>query len=256
MTRFQVRKKLRKAGAKAKAKCVAFGIQPTLKAVAVLGFGVTGAVLMISGGTAQAAIVNYPGGGFSIPDGNATGAFSDITVTDNFQISDVTVSLNNLQHTWIGDLIATITNVNTNTTVSLFNRVGPTPFNGLGDSSNLAGNYSFNDANTGNLLNTAVSLGDNQIIPSGNYFPTGFNNTTSFLSAFNGQSSLGTWRLRISDNAGVDTGSLGSWNLSLTPQASQPVPEPFTILGSLTAGGIGVALRRKRQQQEKETAKV
>lgn len=37
---------------------------------------------------------------------------------------------------------------------------------------------------------------------------------------------------------------------------SNAVPEPFTILGSLTAGGIGVALRRKRQQQEKETAKV
>jgi hypothetical protein len=37
---------------------------------------------------------------------------------------------------------------------------------------------------------------------------------------------------------------------------SEPVPEPFTILGSLTAGGIGVALRRKRQQQEKEAAKV
>ncbi|MGI2901986.1 PEP-CTERM sorting domain-containing protein [Tolypothrix sp. VBCCA 56010] len=37
---------------------------------------------------------------------------------------------------------------------------------------------------------------------------------------------------------------------------SEPVPEPFTILGSLTAGGIGVALRRKRQQQQKEAAKV
>jgi len=34
------------------------------------------------------------------------------------------------------------------------------------------------------------------------------------------------------------------------------VPEPFTILGSLTAGAIGVALRRKRHQQQKETAKV
>ncbi|MBW4475752.1 MAG: PEP-CTERM sorting domain-containing protein [Tolypothrix brevis GSE-NOS-MK-07-07A] len=36
----------------------------------------------------------------------------------------------------------------------------------------------------------------------------------------------------------------------------ETVPEPFTILGSLTAGGIGLALRRKRQQQEKEAAKV
>jgi len=256
MTRFQVRNKLRKAGAKVKAKCVAFSIQPTLKTVAVLAFGVTGAVLMISSGTAQAAIVNYAGSGFSIPENNANGAFSDITVTDNFQISDVTVSLNNLRHTWIGDLIADITNVNTGTTVSLFNRVGASVFNSVGSNSNLRGNYSFNDANTGNLRNTALQLNTDQTIPSGNYFPTGVNNTTSSLSAFNGQSSLGTWRLRISDNASDDIGSLRGWNLSLTPQASQPVPEPFTILGSLTAGGIGVALRRKRQQQEKEAAKV
>ncbi len=34
----------------------------------------------------------------------------------------------------------------------------------------------------------------------------------------------------------------------------QPVPEPFTIIGSLAAGGIGVALRRKQKQQEKKTA--
>jgi Protein of unknown function (DUF1194) len=35
-----------------------------------------------------------------------------------------------------------------------------------------------------------------------------------------------------------------------------PVPEPFTILGSLAAGGIGVALRRKQKQQEKEGTKA
>lgn len=51
---------------------------------------------------------------------------------------------------------------------------------------------------------------------------------------------------------GFDNITIGS----AKPGGSEPVPEPFTILGSLTAGGIGVALRRKRQQQEKETAKV
>jgi hypothetical protein len=48
----------------------------------------------------------------------------------------------------------------------------------------------------------------------------------------------------------------GARNGNVVTPPSEPVPEPFTILGSLTAGGIGVALRRKRQQQEKETAKV
>jgi hypothetical protein len=34
------------------------------------------------------------------------------------------------------------------------------------------------------------------------------------------------------------------------------VPEPLTILGSLTAGTFGVALRRKQKQQQKATAKA
>ncbi|BAZ18082.1 hypothetical protein NIES4071_99640 [Calothrix sp. NIES-4071] len=51
---------------------------------------------------------------------------------------------------------------------------------------------------------------------------------------------------------GFDNITIGS----AIPGNSEPVPEPFTILGSLAAGGIGVALRRKRQQQEKEAAKV
>jgi Protein of unknown function (DUF1194) len=35
-----------------------------------------------------------------------------------------------------------------------------------------------------------------------------------------------------------------------------PVPEPLTILGSLAAGGVGAALRRKYKQQQKGTAEV
>lgn len=50
----------------------------------------------------------------------------------------------------------------------------------------------------------------------------------------------------------------GSGNITLgsRPPASQPVPEPLTILGSLAAGGVGAALRRKYKQQQKDTAKV
>jgi hypothetical protein len=34
---------------------------------------------------------------------------------------------------------------------------------------------------------------------------------------------------------------------------NQPVPEPFTILGTIAAGGIGIVLRRKQKQQQAET---
>ncbi|BAZ27071.1 hypothetical protein NIES4073_79870 [Kalymmatonema gypsitolerans NIES-4073] len=42
----------------------------------------------------------------------------------------------------------------------------------------------------------------------------------------------------------------------VSANGSEPVPEPLTILGSLAAGGIGAALRRKYKQQQKDTAKV
>ncbi|MBW4615973.1 MAG: PEP-CTERM sorting domain-containing protein [Desmonostoc vinosum HA7617-LM4] len=42
----------------------------------------------------------------------------------------------------------------------------------------------------------------------------------------------------------------------LTPLSdSEPVPEPLTIMGSLTAAGIGIALRYKQKQQQKDAIK-
>ncbi len=43
---------------------------------------------------------------------------------------------------------------------------------------------------------------------------------------------------------------------SATPGNPDDVPEPLTIIGSLTAAGFGVTLRRKQKQQQKATAKV
>ena len=102
---------------------------------------------------AQAIIATFAGSGpgFSIRDNNPTGACSDIVVPDNLLISDITVSLNSLTHTWIGDVAATLTHIDTNTTVDLFNRVGKSSPGGGGFPSNLNGIYIFNDAFTGDL---------------------------------------------------------------------------------------------------------
>ncbi|WP_155120131.1 proprotein convertase P-domain-containing protein, partial [Microcystis aeruginosa] len=53
----------------------------------------------------------------------------------------------------------------------------------------------------------------------------------------------GDWRLKISDNAGDDTGRLGSWTLNLQ---GTPIPEPSSGLGLLALGllGAGAALKR------------
>ncbi|TRU69340.1 MAG: PEP-CTERM sorting domain-containing protein [Microcystis viridis Mv_BB_P_19951000_S69] len=194
---------------------------------------------------ASAVTFTGTGTGFNIPDGNATGASSTITVptSSNFLITDITVTLNNLTHTWIGDLIATLTYVPTNTTVSLFNRIGRLS-SGDGDSSNFGGDYSFNDAFTGNIWAVAASGDGSFVIPSGNYFPTGANSGTlvPILTSLGGSQTAGDWRLTISDNAGEDTGSLGSWTLNLQ---GTPIPEPSSGLGLLALGllGAGAALK-------------
>ncbi len=193
---------------------------------------------------AQALTMSYSGSGFSIPDNNPTGISSDIVISDNLTISDITVTLNNLSHTWVGDLIATLTNVDTNTSVSLFNRVGRVG-SGVGSSNDFGGNYGFNDAFTGDLWIAASS----NPVPSGGYFPTGADSAalaSPSLSAFDGQLSAGTWRLTLSDNAGLDVGSLESWELTVEG-AAESVPEPASVLGLLAVGAMGTtsALKRK-----------
>jgi subtilisin-like proprotein convertase family protein len=52
----------------------------------------------------------------------------------------------------------------------------------------------------------------------------------SFLTAFGGQNVAGIWTLFVSDNAGGDTGSLGSWKLNIITQDVATTPEPSSLL--------------------------
>lgn len=204
----------------------------------------TSAIVSLTPKPAQAiATFTGNGPGFSIPDNNTAGAFSDIVVADNFLISDITVTLNTLTHTFIRDLIATLTHLDTNTTVNLFRRVG----NASGGDSNLNGTYSFNDAFTGDLWAVALSGNDSFDIPGGNYFPTGASSGTKvpMLTTISGLPSSGTWRLRISDNEEEDTGALGSWTLNLQGPTPAAVPGPLPLLGAGAAFGWSRRLRKR-----------
>ncbi|MFM6631584.1 MAG: proprotein convertase P-domain-containing protein, partial [Microcystis panniformis] len=211
----------------------------TLKSLSGVVFaGTVSAIAVLAALPASAVSFTGTGTGFNIPDFNLTGASSTITVPtgSNFLITDITVTLNSLTHTWVGDLIANLTYVPTNTTVTLFNRIGLVS-SGLGDSSNFNGTYSFNDAFAGNIWSIAAGLPNTGDIPSGNYFPTGANSGTlvPILTSLSGSQTAGDWRLTISDNASGDTGSLGSWTLNLegTPLAPVSVPESSSGLGLL-----------------------
>ena len=201
----------------------------------------------------------------NITDNNATGISQDLTISDTSTINDLTVTINGLTHTYVGDLIATFTKVGSGTTVDLFNRVRKfSQDNGYGDSSNLDGNYSFNISGS-DLWAAAYSVDDSTNIAAGTYFPStskswGENTvaraSSPTLSNFSNQSLSGTWRLTISDNGAGDTGSFQSFTVSGDATTSA-VPEPLTILGAMTAAGFGVAFKRKlaksqKQQDEKD----
>ena len=128
---------------------------------------------------------------------------STINVTDDVRISDLNARVT-LTHTYDSDLRITLTSP-TGTTVTLFNRRG-----GSGD--NLT-NTRFDDE-----AGTAIANG---VAPfNGTYRPDGL------LSAFDGQSTKGTWTLRVTDNATFDVGRLTGWSL--------------TASGTLGAGGLSV----------------
>lgn len=240
-----------KSNFKSGGKPVIMSISTLVKKVSMAATGAVVVTLGTISVASNASAITFTGSGGSIPDSNGStpGVFSsNINVSNNFTVGDVTVTLNNLTHTWVGDLIATLTNLNTGTSVTLFNRVGSTTPSGVGDSSNLGGTYSFNNSFTGNLWTTAAALNSTQVIPSGNYFSTTVGGAVSPLSAFAGGSSSGTWRLRITDNSSLDTGSLGSWSLNLAQ--AQSVPEPASVLGLLAVGALGATSRLKRKQQQ------
>lgn len=127
-----------------------------------------------------------------IPDNDATGITSVITVADTVTVFDSN-TLVDITHTFIGDLIVTLTSP-AGTVATLHNRQG-------GSTDNI--NQTFNSA------------------------------------AFNGEVATGDWILSVSDNAGIDTGSLNSWTLNLTG-LGEVAPQPPVAGFSYSASGLAV----------------
>jgi subtilisin-like proprotein convertase family protein len=118
---------------------------------------------------------------------------STLSIPDDVSITDVNVILN-ISHTWVNDLVITLISP-TGTQVQLVNRP--------------CGNVALNNAiATFDDSGIALVCGNNPAI-SGTVIPT------QALSALNGQSSVGTWTLRVLDAAAQDGGAINSWSLNL-----------------------------------------
>jgi subtilisin-like proprotein convertase family protein len=152
----------------------------------------------------------------AIPDNNATGVTNDISVPASLTISDLNVDVG-ITHTWVGDLIVRITHVDTGTSAIIIDRPGvPATTFGCG-----------ND-------NIQATLDDQAALPvetQCNGTPPAINGTfqpNNPLSVFNGQSTLGTWRITVSDNASSDIGTLDSWCLTFQGSSGPTPTRTFT----------------------------
>jgi trimeric autotransporter adhesin len=161
-----------------------------------------------AGGGTPVTYAQTAGLPLAIPDNNSTGVNSSLTISDTGTIADLNINLG-VTHTYVGDLMFTLTHVDTGTAVTFIDRPG-VPASTYGCSGN----------------NIAATLDDSAALPvetqCGGGTPTisGTFSPNNPLSAFNGQDLAGTWQLNTSDRAGGDTGSLTSWSLTITTAGS------------------------------------
>ena len=135
----------------------------------------------------------------AIPDNNASGVTDTLTVSDSGAITDLDVIVR-ITHTYVGDLVVTLTHVDTGTSVILIDRPGR-PGSTWGCRKNNIDATLDDDA----FDPVEDECGSNNCAICGTFSP---NNP---LSAFNGEDVGGTWQLQVSDFANGDTGVLTEW---------------------------------------------
>ncbi|PHR72480.1 MAG: hypothetical protein COA67_04345 [Lutibacter sp.] len=115
---------------------------------------------------------------------------STLDIAAGVNITDVNIQIN-ISHTWNSDLDITLTSPN-GTVVELTSDNG-----GSGD------NYT--DTIFDDQAGTSITSGSSPF--TGSFSPEGS------LSAFNGESSFGTWTLTVTDDTSADGGTLNSWTV-------------------------------------------
>lgn len=140
----------------------------------------------------------------AIPDNSPAGVTSTITVAENLTLTDMQVPVQ-VNHTWVGDVTISLTSPG-GTTVTLLDRPG-VPGSTFGCSDDNM-NVVFSDA--ASVVPETSCAGTNPWL-SGPVLPV------NPLSAFAGESTVGTWTLTVSDGAGGDTGQIVNWSLQPTP---------------------------------------
>lgn len=206
-------------------------------------------LFVVTCGLAPAATISFTSAaGPALPDSSVAGVNVSIVIPATSALfivpgNSITVTLNNMNHSWVGDLRATLTGPG-GITRTVFDRPG-VPNSTYGCAGNLAPNrtYSFNSS-----ASSLLAVPCNGTIPTGTYRTLSADDATNtnLSSAWAGFNAAGTtWTLNLADLAGQDLQPAG-WTWTLTINYVD-TPEPATLL--TTAMGFGlliVGLWRRR----------
>ena len=160
----------------------------------------------------------------AIPDGSGTPVSDSNIITDSFDITELVFAIS-IEHSWIGDLTAVLTHVDTGTSVVVIDQPG-VPGSSFGCSGDDIEAILSDDAATS--IENECNSGSPAI--SGTFTP---NNP---LDAFDGESTAGTWTLAVSDSSSGGGGSLVGWSLEvnnppiatgITMTAFRPLSESY-----------------------------
>jgi subtilisin-like proprotein convertase family protein/uncharacterized protein YvpB len=170
-----------------------------------------------------------------IPDNYPNGINDNISISDGRQLVNLSVYLD-ISHTWVGDLVITLTNTRTGEKISVLDRPG------IPNSQ-----YGCENNNIISILDDAAAQpAENKcaITPaiSGIFLPN------EELSSFAGRGVAGTWKLNVSDHSPNDDGWLNHWCLQTFLSDTMPAPSPTPTPVSLPPSAYVYGMTGEDQQ--------
>ena len=167
----------------------------------------------------------------AIPDADASGAASTVDVPWDFPIVDLDVVVE-IDHTWVGDLVVTLESP-LGQRVTLLDRPGVPGASSVGCA----------DDNLRVRFDDAAAIDPEDLCSESNQSPwlEGAARPVGALSDLNGESTLGTWTLEVSDRETADVGFLRDWRLAFVPE-----PTGTALRLAAVAALAAIAARRRR----------